>query len=479
MRKYILLACFFPWMMPGQAQHHGTLQDYSWPSDSLVAHKLRQWQGLKLGLMMHWGPYSQWGIVESWSLCPEDEPWCQRRGPHAENWCEYVQAYEGLQRTFNPVQFDPDKWAAAAQAAGMKYVVFTTKHHDGFSMFDTEQTDYKITSPNTPFSSHPRSNIAQEIFQAFRARGLWAGAYFSKPDWNSKDYWWPYFPPKDRNTSYDPARYPERWERFKRFTHLQIQELMENYGRLDILWLDGGWVRPLSSIDTAVSWQASIPYEQDIDLPALAAMSRARQPGLLIVDRTVSGEFENYVTPEQQVPDQYLPYPWESCITMGDSWSYVPNDRYKPAATLIRLLTDIVSRGGNLLLNIAPGPDGEWDEVAYERLREIGQWLQVNGEAIFHTHGESRYGPQGNWVFTLAENATYAIYRAAEQEPAPPAEMRIPALELTPGSAIRMLGSEQPLPWQQDGQSIAITIPNSLRAQPPCRYAWALKITAP
>jgi len=303
MRKYILLACFFPWMMPGQAQHHGTLQDYSWPSDSLVAHKLRQWQGLKLGLMMHWGPYSQWGIVESWSLCPEDEPWCQRRGPHAENWCEYVQAYEGLQRTFNPVQFDPDKWAAAAQAAGMKYVVFTTKHHDGFSMFDTEQTDYKITSPNTPFSSHPRSNIAQEIFQAFRARGLWAGAYFSKPDWNSKDYWWPYFPPKDRNTSYDPARYPERWERFKRFTHLQIQELMENYGRLDILWLDGGWVRPLSSIDTAVSWQASIPYEQDIDLPALAAMSRARQPGLLIVDRTVSGEFENYVTPEQQVLD--------------------------------------------------------------------------------------------------------------------------------------------------------------------------------
>ncbi|HVZ26973.1 MAG TPA: alpha-L-fucosidase [Sediminibacterium sp.] len=181
---------------------------YQPPSDPLVQAKLRTWQGLKFGLLMHWGTYSQWGIVESWSICPEDVGWTKRKGPYAENYFNYVQAYEHLQYTFNPVKFDPDKWAAAAKDAGMKYVIFTTKHHDGFCMFDTHETDYRITSPHTPFSTNPKANIAKEIFTAFRKKGLMTGAYFSKPDWHSNDYWWRYFPPKDRNPSYDPKKVP-------------------------------------------------------------------------------------------------------------------------------------------------------------------------------------------------------------------------------------------------------------------------------
>lgn len=136
---------------------------YAAPTDELVKTKLSHWQELKFGLFMHWGTYSQWGIVESWSLSPEDYPFTKRTGPYAANWFQYKQAYEKLQTTFNPVHFNPDKWADAAKAAGMRYVVFTTKHHDGFCMFDTKYTDYKITSARTPFSSNPRSNILSLI----------------------------------------------------------------------------------------------------------------------------------------------------------------------------------------------------------------------------------------------------------------------------------------------------------------------------
>ncbi len=146
--------------------------------------------------------------------------------------------YENLKTTFNPKGFNPDKWASAAAYAGMKYVVFTTKHHDGFCMFHSQFTDYKITDPACPFSTNPKANIAKEIFDAFRQQGLWAGAYFSKPDWHHPDYWSPYYPPRDRNVNYEPEANPEKWERFTQFTHNQIFELLTNYGKIDILWLE-------------------------------------------------------------------------------------------------------------------------------------------------------------------------------------------------------------------------------------------------
>lgn len=300
-----LAVCFQPLL----AQQHAE-QDHSKyiaPTDPLVKDKLAKWQDVKFGLMMHWGTYSQWGIVESWSLCPEDEGWCIRRGPHSHNWYEYKAAYEEIINVFNPVNFNPEKWATVAKNAGMKYVVFTTKHHDGFAMFDSKYTDYKIT--NTPFGKNPRSNVTKEILAAFRKEGFMTGTYFSKPDWHTDSYWWPYFPPKDRNVSYDPKKYPEMWQKFKDFTFNQIQELMTDYGSVDILWLDGGWIRPFSSIDPNISWQKAIPYDQDIDMARIAKMGREKQPLLLVVDRTVTGEFENYVTPEQQVPDRHLSIP--------------------------------------------------------------------------------------------------------------------------------------------------------------------------
>ena len=238
-----LLSVFFAFMFLSiNAQEHTASLKYTLPADKLVQAKLSQWGKIKFGLLMHWGTYSQWGVVESWSLCPEDEGWTVRKGPYAKDWYTYKQAYENLQTTFNPVKFNPEKWALAAKNAGMKYVVFTTKHHDGFNMFDTKQSDYKITGTKSPFANNPKANVAKEIFNAFRDQGFMTGAYFSKPDWNTPDYWWKYFPPKDRNVSYDPKKYPEKWESFKKFTYNQIEELMSDYGKMDILWLDGGWV---------------------------------------------------------------------------------------------------------------------------------------------------------------------------------------------------------------------------------------------
>ena len=418
MKKIIFIAAtlFFAAAISSTAQEHTASLNYTVPTDAKVREKLADWKKIKFGLLMHWGTYSQWGVVESWSICPEDEGWTQRRGPYSADWYTYLKAYENLQTTFNPVKFNPERWAAAAKDAGMKYVVFTTKHHDGFCMFDSKETDYKITGSKSPFANNPKANVAKEVFSAFRNQGFMTGAYFSKPDWNTKDYWWRYFPPKDRNVSYDPKKYPQRWEDFKTFTYNQIQELMTGYGTMDILWLDGGWVRPKSSIDTTVEWQRTITHNQDIDMPKIAAMARTHQPGLLVVDRTVHGEYENYVTPEQQVPATYLPYPWESCITLGNSWSYVPGDQYKSSRKVIHMLTDIISKNGNLLLNVGPGPDGEWDSLAYNRLEAIGKWMKTNGEAVYESEADPNLPRQGKWAFTRKGTDVYAIYQVAENE---------------------------------------------------------------
>jgi hexosaminidase len=449
---------------------------YMPPTDTLVRAKLARWQDSKFGLLMHWGTYSQWGIVESWSICPEDEGWTVRRGPYSAGYNEYLKAYQHLQTTFNPVKFNAAKWAAAAKEAGMKYVVFTTKHHDGFCMFDTKQTDYKITSAKCPFSSDPRSNVAKEVFDAFRKENFMIGAYFSKPDWNSDNYWWPYFPPKDRNVNYDPAKYPEKWKAFKDFTYNQIEELMTGYGKMDILWLDGGWVRP----------QQSIHYDQDIDMAGIAKMARGHQPGLIVVDRSVTGEYENYTTPEQEVPVHPLADPWESCLTMGNSWSYVPHDHYKSTTELIHLLVKIVSRGGNFLLNIGPSPEGDWDDTAYLRLKEMGPWLKTNGEGIYNSKPLPPYS-SGNAFLTQSKDGKerFVFYlgeqngelRGGQKEIILPPQITIEGLVIPKDSRIGLLPATRgTLKWKQDGKRLIIDIPKSLQNKPAGQYAIAFKI---
>ncbi len=451
---------------------------YVKPTDTAVLQKIAQWQDLKFGLFMHWGPYSEWGVVESWSICPEDEGWTQRKGPYSANYNAYVKAYENLQTTFNPTHFNPEKWVKAAKDAGMKYVVFTTKHHDGFCMFDTKQTDYKVTDTKTPFSVNPKSNVASEIFTAFRKENFMIGAYFSKPDWHSPYYWWPYFPPKDRNVNYDPAKYPERWQQFKDYTYNQIQELMTGYGKIDILWLDGGWVRPLNKSDSIVARQMGSKYNQDIDMPKIALMARAKQPGLIVVDRAVAGPYENYTTPEQEVPSAPLSHPWETCMTMGNSWSYVPGDHYKSSLQIVQLLVKIVSRGGNLLMNIGPGPDGDWDPEAYKRLTDIGKWIKINGDGIYSSKSVAPYS-SGNIFFTQSAGGDneYAFLLSNENEVVLPQMVSIKTGNSRKVKKVTLLGTGQKLKWTQQGGDISVNVPKAIQKGSGLLYAAVFKMT--
>jgi alpha-L-fucosidase len=459
-------------------------------TDPLVLEKLDKWQDLKFGLLMHWGAYSQWGIVESWSICPEEYGWCERReGSNPDNYVAYVNEYEGLKKTFNPIHFDPEKWADAAKQAGMKYVVFTTKHHDGFSMFDSKYTDYKVTDPECPFSSNPRANIAKEIFTAFRGQGLWTGAYFSKPDWHSEYYWDPYYPPRDRNVNYEPEANPEKWEKFIDFTHNQILELMTDYGKMDILWLDGGWVakKPKSVIENAYAsmmenssngYVKSRVVNQDIRMDELVVKAREKQPGLIVVDRAVHGKNQNYLTPENRVPEKTLPYPWESCIISGGGWSHTKNARYMSPRAGIHMLVDIVAKGGNLLLNVAPGPDGTWQDGAYELLKAYGEWMDVNSEGIYNSKAIAPF-KENNICMTRQDDGTsYFFYLAEEGQSEMPKEISIKSHQPAAGASVYLLGSKKKLKWSKDGDGFKVIIPESIRKNPPCDHAWTIKVSA-
>lgn len=474
----IILATGILHIQPLRAQH----QEYYPDPDTAIQHRLEEWKDLKFGLLMHWGPYSQWGVVESWSICPEDLSWATggRKPGIADNYNDYVKAYENLQTTFNPVKFNPEKWAAAAKHAGMKYMVFTTKHHDGFSMFDSKYTDYKITDPKTPFSSSLRSNLTKEIFSAFRKEDFWIGAYFSKPDWHSDFYWWKKFPAADRNPNYSIKKYPEQWKKFTDFTHNQINELVSDYGKVDILWLDGGQVRKttdeevkqyLSDTSEGSRW-ARNPQSQDIDMPRLVKEARAKQPRLIVVDRAVPGEQQNYLTPEQHIPENGLPYPWETCMTMGNSWSYVPNDVYKPANEIVEKLVDIVSKGGNYLLNIGPGPDGELDPDAYQRLKEVGAWMKVNGAAIYGSRIFTSFGEGNDIRYTQSKDGnTQYIFLLNYPE----TKQVLTKIKFSKKTRLQLLGSKSKLTWKQIENGVEINLPASLKSV--TDYVWVIKVS--
>ncbi|MCM3289614.1 alpha-L-fucosidase [Paenibacillus sp. MER 180] len=431
-----------------QGVHNFSAED-EWvkPDRPELLEQLEWFKDQKLGLMMHWGTYSQLGIVESWALSDVDEEWSRDSVDWDYDAEELKQQYFDLNKTFNPLRFQPELWAELAVEGGFKYLIFTTKHHDGFCMWDTKTTDYRITGAQTPFHTHKYADVCRHLFDAFRDRGMAIAAYFSKADWHTPTYWAPGMErsnPTWRGPSYNPQEYPELWEQFVQFTHEQIMELLTDYGRIDVLWLDAGWVCKESRVS------------QDIRLGEVVEKAREKQPWLLSADRTVGGPYENIITPEQTIPSEAMNVPWESCITMGTSFSFRFEDKYKTTRQLVHILMEVVAKGGNLALNVGPQPDGRIPEGAIARIKELGAWMGTYGEAVYGTRICAPYFTQ-RCAFTRKDDTVYCTYLYPSEDTCVNDNIILPYTDKV--TAIHLVGTEEKLPFHSDEAGLHVKLP--------------------
>jgi alpha-L-fucosidase len=326
--------------------------------------RMAWWRGAKFGMFIHWGVYSVPAGEYRGRTVDGASEWIMNSAPIP------VVEYEGYTGRFNPVKFDADAWAKLAADAGMKYLVITSKHHDGFCLWDSKLTDY--TAAKSPF----KRDILKELHEACRAEGVKLCFYHSIMDWHHPDY----LPRRP----WDPRPGVEaKFDRYVEHLKGQLKELVEAFDP-PILWFDGEWEGTWTHEHGKMLYDYCRSLKPDVIVNNRVDKGRQGMQGL-----TKEGEFRgDYGTPEQEIPATGLPgVDWETCMTMNDTWGFKKDDRnWKSAEDLIRKLVDIASKGGNFLLNVGPTAEGLIPEPSVERLEKVGKWMALNGEAI---HGTS------------------------------------------------------------------------------------------
>ena len=370
---------------------------------------VQAWRQMKFGLFIHWGPVSLKGTEIGWSRGGE------RRGRNDKSTGSIpVEIYDNLYKQFNPVKFDAEQWVQMAKDAGMKYLVFTSKHHDGFSMFDSKLTDYKIS--NSPF----KRDVVAELADACHKGGLKLGYYYSPVDWYHPDY------------------RTENHARYIKFLHGQLREICSNYGRIDIIWFDG-----LGG--TAKDW----------DSENLLTMIRRLQPHVIINNR--AGLPADHDTPEQRIGTFQTGRPWETCMTICRQWAWKPNDELKSLKQCIDTLVMVVGGDGNLLFNVGPMPDGRIEPRQVTRLQEMGAWLKEYGQSIYATRG----GPFRTAPWGASTNKGNTIYVhilswPGEKLTLPPVPKKIIASSVMTGGTATV---------RQTEESVEISVPKAYRQE--------------
>ena len=409
------------------------------------ADRMRWFREAKFGMFIHWGPYSVAGVEASW-------PILRPKGEITEA------EYRALPQRFNPVNFDPHAWVALAKSAGQRYMVFTTKHHDGFCMFDSLYTSYKIT--RTPYGK----DITRQLADACHTDGMPIGFYYSPPDMNH-----PAFRDTSKLAAVNYHGEPERpeWPLYLDYMGLQLDELLTRYGSVAEMWFDS----------------VEVKVQDQYDGQRFIDQVHHLQPATLVNNRL--NIFADFSTPEQFIPKS-IPVkgvrmdsqdrtsadkmsgavpkpedfePWEACMTINNSWAYRPKDRnFKSTDTLIRSLIEIISRGGNLLLDVGPQPDGQIQPEFVERLNAIGEWTTLNSSAIYG----STYGPIQNQdpYRTTARGASVFVF---VMDPSA-TEVTVSSIN-RPVHQVRLVATGKPINFHSNGNGIRVPVDKTFWAQ--------------
>ena len=397
--------------------------------------RMKWWKEARFGLFLHWGSYS---VAEGeWNGKTDYAEWIKEEA-HIEQ-----PDYEQLAKRFNPTKFDADKFVTMAKNAGMKYIVITTKHHEGFNMFASKYSDYNIM--NTPF----HRDVMKELAAACKRHGLKMCWYHSIMDWHHPDYL-----PR-RGWEHRSAEGADM-DRYVKYLSNEVTQLLTDYGPIGVMWFDGEWES---------TWNHE--YGQ-----ALYDLCRKIQPNVIVNNRvdvgrsgmagmsTTEGTAGDYGTPEQEIPAQGIPNSyWETCMTMNDHWGYNKNDHdYKSSRDLIQKLVDIASKGGNFLLNIGPTPEGEFPPEAQERLNDLGAWTKVNGDAIYAT--DASPFPELSWgrCTQKAKGGHTMLYLDVFNWPAD-GKLVVPSIGNTAVRAYALADRHTALKIERDGTSLVVNVP--------------------